>query len=80
MKILDLLKGKKIKVMTDLKVEVTLEIKEVKEQPHSVDVGPSNRENDWWPPTRDWVTFDVTFTNGVTKSYSSLGEINIIEE
>jgi hypothetical protein len=78
MNILDLLKGKRVKVESDMG-EIELTIKEVKETHHSVEVGPSTRENDWWPETRDWTTFDVTFTNGKTKEFRSLSEIKIID-
>jgi len=78
MKVLDLLKGKEIKVMTDAKVEVVLEIENVTEEHHSEDLSPPTPQNDWWPPTRDWTTFKVKFTNGFVKTYSSLSEINIV--
>lgn len=73
-----LLQGKKVKIMTDARVEVELEIKSVKENHHSEDLAPATRENDWWPPSRDWTTFQVVFTNGYAKSYSSLSEIDVI--
>lgn len=80
MDVLDLLKGKKILVKTDVGVEVELEIKEVKEQNHSQALEPATRENDWWPASRDWTTYKVTFTNGHSKEYSSIKEIKISEE
>ena len=76
--ILDLLKGRKMKVMTDMKVEVELTIKEVKEDSHSVDLEPATRENDWWPQTRDWKTYTVTFENGAKKTYDNLSQIKVI--
>lgn len=78
--ILDLLKGKKVNYETDAKIVVQLEIKSVKETQHSKDLAPSTRENDWWPPSMDWTTFDVEFTNGFKKSYYSLSEINIVQD
>jgi hypothetical protein len=78
MNVFDLLKGKKVKVMTDAKVEVELEIKEIKQHNHSTEIGESNAANDWWPETRDWTTFSVTFTNGFVKEYSSLNDINVL--
>lgn len=78
MKILDTLAGKKMKVETDMKVEVELTIKEVKENHHSVDLEPAARENDWWPASRDWTDYTVYFTNGSSKTFSSLNQINII--
>lgn len=80
MDVLELLKGKKMSVMTDMKVEVELTIKEVKENHHSQEIGESNAANDWWPETRNWTTYTVKFTNGASKSYDSLGEIKIMEE
>lgn len=74
-----ILKGQKVKIMTDAKVEVELEIESVKEETHSVDLEPSTRENDWWPKSRDWTTFEVVFRNGFKKSYKSLSEINLVE-
>ncbi len=68
-----------MKVQTDVGVEVELEIKKVKENHHSQDLGPSTAANDWWPASRDWKTYTVTFTNGYSKTYSSLHEIKIIE-
>jgi len=80
MKLLDLLKGKRIRVMTDLKVPVDLEIKEVKEHYHSEDVGESTPANDWWPEQRTWTTLEVIFTNGAKKSYDSLNAIEILND
>jgi len=77
MNILELLKGKKMMVQTDMGVMVELEVKEVKEEHHSRDIGPSTRENDWWPPQETWTTYDVTFTNGSRKSFQSLSEISV---
>lgn len=66
-------------IMTDAKVEVTLEVAEIKEEKHSVDLEPATRANDWWPASRDWVTFNVTFTNGFTKSFNNLSDIKFID-
>ena len=79
MNLLDLLKGKKMSIMTDMKVAVELTIKEVKEQHHSEDIGESNAANDWWPETRNWTTYTVYFENGASKKFNSLSEIKIIE-
>ena len=80
MKLTDLLKGKKVNHMTDAKVVVELEIKEVKEERHSRDLAPATRENDWWPPSEDWTTIEVEFTNGFKKSYRSLSEIELVSD
>lgn len=77
MDVLELLKGKKMMVETNMLVLVELEIKEVKESRHSEDLEPSTPQNDWWPATRDWVTYIVEFTNGAKKEFSNLNEIKI---
>jgi TRAP-type uncharacterized transport system substrate-binding protein len=76
--ILELLKGKKMKIMTDMKVEVILEIKNVEQNNHSREIGESNAANDWWPETIDWTTYTVTFINGATKQFDDINQINII--
>lgn len=78
MNIFDLLKGKKVKVMTDAKVEVELTIDNVREEKHSEELEPGTKENDWWPETKDWSTYVVIFTNGFKKEYSSLEEVNVL--
>lgn len=77
---LDLLKGKKMMVMTDMNVEVELTIKEIKENKHSENLEPSTRENDWWPASRDWSDYTVSFTNGAKKTFSSLDSIKLKDE
>lgn len=79
MNLLDLLKGKKMSVMTDMKVEVELTIEKVEQNNHSEDLEPATRENDWWPASRDWTTYTVVFTNGARKQFSSLNEIKVKE-
>lgn len=79
MDILTLLKGKKMKVMTDMNVEVELTIKEVKQNRHSEDLEPATQANDWWPPSREWQTYTVYFTNGANKTYHSIYDIKIID-
>ena len=69
MKLLELLVGRTMKVMTDMKVEIELEIHEVKENHHSRDL---------WPATENWTTYTVKFTNGASKNFNSLGEIDVI--
>lgn len=80
MKLTELLKGKKVNYMTDAKVVVQLEIKEAKEERHSRDLAPATRENDWWPPSEDWTTIEIEFTNGFRKSYRSLSEIELASD
>jgi hypothetical protein len=78
MKLTNLLKGKKVNIMTDAKIVVQLEIESVKEEHHSEDLEPATIENGWWPKSRYWTTIDVKFTNGYLKSYSYLSEIDLI--
>ena len=82
MNAIDLLIGKKVKVMTDMKVEVELEIQEVKNTTtsHTRQITPDTPENDWWGETETThnVSYTVTFTNGSTKKYHSLESINVI--
>jgi len=76
--VLDLLVGKTMKIMTDMKVEVELEIQEVEEKRHSRQITPNTRENDWWGETQDWKTYIVKFTNGAHKEFSNINEIKVI--
>ncbi len=78
MKLLDLLKGKKIIVKTDVGVDVELEIKNVEQENHSEDLEPATQANDWWPATRDWTTYTVYFTNGHSKIYHSINDMEIL--
>jgi len=78
MKVLDLLVGRKMKIMTDVLVEVELEIASVEEQHHSQDLEPSTSKNDFWPASRDWTTYEVKFTNGSRKSFQNLSDIKIL--
>jgi hypothetical protein len=80
MKILDLLKGKKVKVMTDARVEVELEIESAEERKHSRDLEPATQANDWWPKSEDWTTIRVEFTNGFVKTYKNLNQINLVDD
>jgi hypothetical protein len=75
--ILDLLAGKNMTVMTDVKVPVTLTIDSVHEIPHSRDLEASTPQNDWYPAQETWHTYKVVFTNGYAKEYSSISDIKI---
>lgn len=79
MDLTQLLKGKIVKVMTDAKVEVELEIKEVTKNNHSRDLEPATKENDWWPKSEDWSTISIIFTNGYRKTYKNLYEIQLVD-
>lgn len=82
MDVLDLLVGKKMLIMTDMKVEVELEIKEVRDTSHSTtrQITPDTPENDWWgeSETTQHPSFTVTFTNGATKKFTSINQIKVI--
>lgn len=78
MKLTELLKGKVVNVKTDVGVTVQLVIETAEENHHSRDLEPATQENDWWPATQDWTTIDVKFTNGYTKVYRSLSEIDAV--
>ena len=80
LKLTDLLKGRVVKIMTDAKVEVELEIAEVHEKNHSIDLEKATMKNDWWPKSEQWTTIEVSFTNGYKKSYGSFSEINLKED
>ena len=82
MDVLDLLKGKKVEIMTDAKVAVVLEIKSVTENSKTTrQITPDTPENDWWGQSESHttVTYLVEFVNGYVKTYSSINSIKIIE-
>lgn len=78
MDVLQLLIGKKMKIMTDLKVEVELEIKEVEIKHHSRQITPDTPQNDWWGETKNWETYLVKFTNGATKEFDTITDIKVM--
>lgn len=77
--VLDLLIGRKMKIMTDMKVEVELTIKEVKRNNYSRDLEPATSKNDWYPETESWSDYTVIFDNGATKKFDDISDIEIIE-
>ena len=77
MSILELLKGKKIMVETDLKTMVEMTINYVEEKRNSRELEAATPQNDWWPKEETWTTFIVHFTNGSKKEFSNLRSINI---
>lgn len=79
MNLFDLLKGKKVKVLTNMNTEAILEIKEVIKNVHSEELEPGTPQNDWWPKTRDWNTYTVKFTNGADLDYASIEEIEVFD-
>ena len=83
MNIIDLLIGKKVKIMTDAKVEVELEIQSIEEkvETHTEVIVPGTPENDWYGLDKYTKVFsyNVKFTNGFSKTYESLKSINIID-
>ena len=76
--IYDLLKGKKVNILTDVKIFVQLEIESIKEISNSRELEPATRANDWHPQSIDWVTYQVKFVNGYTKMYNKLSDIDFI--
>ncbi len=79
MDVLDLLKGKKMSIVTDMKVTVELIIDKVESNHQSRDLEESTSANDWWPAQETWTIYTVYFTNGAKKTFGSLSEIKIIE-
>ena len=79
MKVLDMIVGKKMKVMTDAKVEVELVIERAELKHHSRDLAPATAANDWWPPSQSWTTVEVKFTNGHVASYSNIEGIDVYD-
>jgi len=81
MDVFELLVGKTMKVMTDMKVEVELEIHEDKDTSYSTtrQITPHTPENDWCgeSETTQHPSFTVTFTNGSTKKFTSINDIKI---
>ena len=73
----DLLVGKTVRVMTDMKVEVELEIESVEQITKNNVITPDTRENGFWGESYDSYTYEVTFTNGSTKTYSDIGQIKV---
>lgn len=75
MNLTDLLKGKKVKYMTEAKVEVVLEIDSAETKHYYRDLEEATPANDWWPRQETWQKIKVTFTNGFTNEYSRLEDI-----
>lgn len=75
----DLLVGKMVRVMTDMKVEVELEIESVEQIAKNNVITPDTRENGFWGESYYSYTYKVTFTNGSTKTYSDIGGI-VVED
>lgn len=72
------LSGKKVRIITDVGTKATLVVESVKEVQRSVELEPATSANDWWPATRDWTEYKVTFTNGYSKTFQSLSQIKFI--
>lgn len=79
MTILELMKGRKMMVETDMKATVELTIDKVVENNHSQDLEPGTAANDWYPAQRTWTSVTVYFTNGSKKTFDSLKEISVHE-
>lgn len=76
--VLELLVGRKMRIMTDMRVEVELEIKNVKQNTHVRQITPNTPQNDWWGETETTHTYTVTFTNGATKDFSHIDSIKVL--
>lgn len=76
---LDLLKGKKIELDTDVGVKVVVEIKSIKENWHSEDLEPATKANDWYPNQRTWNTYTIFLSTGKFIQIYSLSELKIVE-
>lgn len=83
MDLTNLLKGRKVKIMTDAKIEVELTIKFVNEYSKTVSVEKEKgtKENDWWGHTEYYhdVSYTIEFENGFTKTYKSLKQVDLID-
>lgn len=80
MTLFDLMKGKTVRVETNIRgVVADLVIESVAQNNHSQDLEPATAANDWWPNQKTWTTYNVKFTNGFEKAYNSISEINMIE-
>jgi len=78
MNVLELLVGKRMDIMTDMKVSVRLEIEEVVQNTHTRQITPDTPENDWWGESETTHSYTVKFTNGATKKFNSINEIKVI--
>ena len=78
MTVLELLVGKRMDIMTDMKISVRLEIEEVVQNSHTRQITPDTRENDWWGESETTHSYTVKFTNGATKKFNSINEIKVI--
>lgn len=79
MNVLDLAKGRTVKVRTNIKdVFAELTVEKIVEERKSRDLEPSTAANDWWPAQETWSEWKVTFTNGHVETYHSLSSIEFI--
>ena len=78
MTLLELAKGKKILVKTEVGIDVELTIDRIEKIIYLIDLEPPSMSNDWWPPSRDLMSYDVFFTNGYSKNYNNLDDIKFI--
>lgn len=77
---LDLLKGKKIELDTEVGVKVVVEIKSIKENRHSEDLEPATKANDWYPNQRTWNTYTIFLSTGKHIQVNSLSNLKIVDE
>lgn len=79
MNILDLAKGKCMLIMTDALVEVKLVVESIKHSKGSREIIAPSHENDGWGVDETWDIYTVKFTNGFSKTYTNIKDINFHE-
>jgi hypothetical protein len=75
--IFDLMVGRKMLVKTDMKVDVELEIKEVKHETSTRQITPDTAANDWWGESETTHSYVVHVTNGSSKRFNNLEDIKL---
>jgi hypothetical protein len=83
MDINNILKGKKVIVSTDAKVDVELVVEKAEEKINykTIQITPDTPENDWWGRSETYQSSEyiLTFENGLIKRYKSLQGIRCVE-
>lgn len=81
--VLDLFIGMDVSVSTDALVDVVLTIEKVEEQSSTktIQITADTHENDWWGQSESYteLSYLVKFTNGYSKIYKKINDINIIK-
>lgn len=79
MNILEYLIGKRVKVKTDMGVDVELTIAKIEQDSTTRQITPDTKENDWWGESVTTHFYRVKFNTGAEKRYDFLEEINLVE-